>query len=319
MSSWRRDPRATAMTNPGPGRLFAVISRGLWVAAAIGAAGCLLASCATRGPAAGSGPANSGGSGRATPAAATSPASGLSWMLTRAALAQMITQPAVRAGLARSRVYQILQLGQRPLAVAGAVPVVTFSAVGGLHQAITGQRLPIGTRAVLYDPEAWSFTPHAEQVAPARAAQSALSLARAHGLRLIVAPALNLSTVRPGLSGPRWRQFLELDLAGQLAKVSDVIELQAQSLERSPRTYRAFVRAAAAQARQANPAVQVLAGLSTNPPGAMVTSRQLIAAIRATEGLVDGYWLNVPGRGPRCPTCDAPQPDNGRQVLRAVL
>jgi hypothetical protein len=281
-------------------------------------AGSILASCATLGSTAGPGPAGAAMPGQATSAAATPAHGGLTWMLTRAALAQMITQPAVRVRLARSPVYQILQPGQQPLTAAGAVPVVTFAAVAGLRQAVTGQQLPAGTRAVLYDPEAWSFTPHVEQVAPARAAQRALSLARAHGLRLIVAPALNLTTVQPGLSGPRWRQFLKLGLAGQLAKVSDVIELQAQSLERSTRTYAAFVRAAAAQARKANPAVQVLAGLSTNPPGAVVSSRQLIAAIRATKGLVDGYWLNIPGRGPRCPTCNAPRPDTGRQVLRDV-
>ena len=302
-----------------PGRRGAALSRELRLAAVMAAAGSVLASCAALGSTAGLGPATSAMPGRATPAAATPADGGLTWMLTRAALAQMIIQPAVRVRLGRSPVYQILQPGQQPLTVAGAVPVVTFAAVAGLRQAVTGQQLPAGTRAVLYDPEAWSFTPHAEQVAPARAAQHALSLARAHGLRLIVAPALNLTTVQPGLAGPRWRQFLKLGLAGQLARVSDVIELQAQSLERSTRTYAAFVRAAAAQARKANPAVQVLAGLSTNPPGAVVGSGQLIAAIRATERLVDGYWLNIPGRGPRCPACHAPRPDTGRQVLRDVL
>jgi hypothetical protein len=60
----------------------------------------------------------------------------------------------------------------------------------------------------------------------------------------------------------------------------------------------------------------VLAGLSTNPPGAAVDSQQLTAAIRATSRVVNGYWLNVPGRGPLCPTCNAPRPDIGSQVLR---
>jgi hypothetical protein len=301
------------MTWPRPARRPAARSREFRVAIAIGVAGCLLASCATRGSAAG--PASTAG----TPGTATPAAGGHTWMLTRAALAQLVTEPAVLAGLARSRVYEILQPGQQPLSAAGAVPVVTFSAVADLRQAVTGQQLPDGTRALLYDPEAWSFTPRAEQLAPAPAARRALSLARAHGLRLIVAPALNLTTVRPGLSGPRWQQFLDLGLAGQLARVADVIELQAQSLERSTRTYAAFVRAAAVQARKANPAVQVLAGLSTNPPGAAVSSRQLIAAIRATTGLVDGYWLNIPGQGPRCPTCNAPRPDIGREVLGSVM
>ena len=83
-----------------------------------------------------------------------------------------------------------------------------------------------------------------------------------------MAPALNLTTVSPAPgAGPRWRQFLRLGLAGAIAKVTDVLELQAQSLEWSPSTYAEFVRKAAAQARAANPRVAILAGLSTNPPG----------------------------------------------------
>jgi hypothetical protein len=308
MFSWAREGGA-AMTLPVAARLIV----------AVGALGCVLAGCATPTPAGGSPSPAQGMPGPATAAAATSVHGAPAWMLTRAALAQLVTEPAVRAGLARSRVYEILQPGQQPLAVAGARPVVTFPAVSELRQAVTGHQLPAGVGTLLYDPEAWAFTPHAEQIDPAGAARQALRVARAHGLKLIVAPALNLTTVRPGLTGPRWRQFLDLGLAGALAKVSDVIELQAQSLERSPGTYAAFVRAAAAQARKANPAVQVLAGLSTNPPGAVVSSQQLIAAIRATSGLVDGYWLNIPGRGPRCPTCNPPRPDIGRQVLRDVL
>jgi hypothetical protein len=302
-----------------PARLSATISRELRLAATLCTVGCMMAGCAAQGSAAGRTPPGPGMPGPSTPAAATSVDRGPTWMLTRAALAQMVIQPAVRAGLARSRVYEILRPGQQPLAVVGAVPVVTFSAVSALRQAVTGHQLPAGTPTLLYDPEAWAFTPRVEQRDPARAARQAERIARAHGLKLIVAPALNLTTVRPGLSGPRWQQFLQLGLAGAMAKVSDVIELQAQSLERSPATYAAFVRAAAAQARAANPAVQVLAGLSTNPPGAAVSSRQLSTAIRATRGMVDGYWLNIPGRGPRCPTCNRPRPDIGRQVLREVL
>jgi len=302
-----------------PARLLAAISRELRLAAAIGVVGCVLASCATQASATRATSPAPGMPGPSTPAAAISVDGGPIWMLARSALSQVVTQPAVRAGLARSRVYEILKPGQQPLAVAGAVPVVTFSAVSTLRQAVTGHELPAGTSALLYDPEAWAFTPRAEQTDPARAARQALRVARAHGLKLIVAPALNLTIVQPGLSGFRWQQFLHLGLAGAMARVSDVVELQAQSLERSTTTYAAFVRAAAAQARAANPAVQILAGLSTNPPGAAVSSRQLIAAIRATRGLVDGYWLNIPGRGPRCPTCNAPRPDIGRQVLRELL
>jgi hypothetical protein len=103
-----------------------------------------------------------------------------------------------------------------------------------------------------------------------------------------------------------------------MAKVADVVELQAQSLERDPGTYTSFLRAAAAQARAASPGVTVLAGLSTNPPGAAVAARQLTAAIQGTRGLVDGYWMNIPGQGSQCPGCNSPRPDLARAALRST-
>ena len=193
--------------------------------------------------------------------------------------------------------------------------MVTFSALGELEQAVSGGRLPRGTRAVLYDPEAWAFTPAAEQRNPAQAARRALHLAHAHGLRLIVAPALNLTTVRPA-SGPRWQQFLDLGLAGAMAKVADVIELQAQSLERDTSSYAAFVRAAARQARAANPQVTVLAGLSTNPPGTAVTSQQLTAVIRATSGWSAGTGSTSPAVAHAAPPVTPLAPTSPSRLLR---
>jgi hypothetical protein len=269
---------------------------------------CALAGCSAQ--AHGGAPASPGATGslRGRPA----------WMLTRAALSQLGADSVAAAVLERSRVYQILRSGQKPVTGLSTIPVASFPSVVELEKAVTGGQLPAGTRAVLYDPEAWAYTPAAEQRDPAQAARQALTVARAHGLQLIVTPALNLTTAQARSSGSRWRQFLDLGLAGSIAKTTDVIELQAQSLERDTATYSAFVRAAAAQARAANPQVTVLAGLSTNPPGAAVDSQQLISAIRATSRIVNGYWLNVPGRGPQCPTCNAPRPDIGIHVLRAL-
>jgi hypothetical protein len=98
-----------------------------------------------------------------------------------------------------------------------------------------------------------------------------------------------------------------------------VVELQAQSLERDTGTYTSFVHQATAQARAARPGVTVLAGLSSNPPGAPVTSQHLAGVIRATRSLVDGYWLNIPGPGSRCPTCSAPAPGVAQQALQAAI
>ena len=303
-----------------PARLMTTAARELCGAAVLTAVTCVLASCSASAPPRGHAPHPGTGPSGAFTRAALTPGGRPAWMMTRAALAQVASEPAVLAGLERSRVLEIVPTGQKPLAVAGSRPVVAFSSVAELDQAVSGGRLPAGTGALLYDPEAWSFTPRPEQLDPAAAARRARDTAHAHGLALIVAPALNLTTVRPhSAGGPRWRQFLRLGLAGSAAKVSDVLELQAQSLERDTSTYATFVREAAAQARAANPRVAILAGLSTNPPGAQVTSEQLTAAIQATRAIVDGYWLNIPGPGPRCPTCNSSRPDVGRAALRGVL
>jgi hypothetical protein len=243
----------------------------------------------------------------------------LIWLLTRWALAQVAAAPAVAGRLRGARVCQLLGAGQDPLPGLGAVPVLTAGSVARLQDAITSDQLPNGTHAMLYDPEAWTFTPAAEQREPALATARAAALAHRHGLLLFVAPALSLTNVLAPGKVPRWRCFLDLGLAAALARDADLIELQAQSLERDTATYAEFVRAAAEQARAANPRVSVLAGLSTNPPGAPVSGRQLAAAVQATRGLVDGYWLNIPRPGKHCPTCNPPQPRLGAELLHATL
>ena len=156
---------------------------------------------------------------------------------------QLLADPGVRAELQAAQVYEILQPGQQPLSGFAAKPVVTFASAALLEDAVNSGQIPAGTYGVLYDPEAWSFTPAAEQRDPVLAATQAAAAAHGHGLRLIVTPALNLTTVlQPAGTQPRWRQFLDLNLAGDLARVADVIELQAQSLERDSGTYAASSR-----------------------------------------------------------------------------
>jgi hypothetical protein len=248
------------------------------------------------------------------------PAGTPSWLLARQALAQVTADQAIAAGLAKTRVYELVQPGQQPLALAGSLPAVVFSSAAELVGAVRRGGLPARTQAVLYDPEAWSFTPLAEQSDPVSAAAAAAAAAHAAGLQLIVAPALNLTTVlAPGSRTPRSQLFLELGLAERLARHADVLEFQAQSLERDTGQYSSFVAAAARQARQVSPRIGLLAGVSTNPPGAEVDSSQLVAAIQAGRDHVDGFWLNIPGPGPRCPTCNPIRPDVGITALLAVL
>jgi hypothetical protein len=269
------------------------------------------------------------GSGRSSaPPAASSPsgsaASGPAWLVTRSALAQLIADPSVRQRLASAQVYEILQPGQQLLSGVQARAVVTFASAATLVEAVRSGQVPPDAYGVLYDPEAWAFTPADEQRDPVAAASQAAQAAHSKGLKLVVTPALNLTTVLgsgsgSGRSGPRWRQFLDLRLIAHLAQVADVVELQAQSLERDTATYTSFVRQAAAQARAARAGVTVLAGLSSNPPGPPVTSQHLADVIRTTRSLVDGYWLNIPGQGARCPNCSAPAPGVAQQALQAAI
>ena len=247
------------------------------------------------------------------------PSDNPAWLLTRSALSRLALEPAVKARLHASRVFEILQPGQSPVAQVPAEPVVIFESATALEAAVNRGEIAARTYGVLYDPEAWRLTPLAEQQGPVRAAAAAATAAHAHGLRFIVAPALNLTTVLASSSrGPRWRQFLSLNLVGRLARIADILELQAQSLERETAAYTAFVRAATSQALAANPRIIVLAGLSTNPPGPPVESHYLAAAIGATRFIVDGYWLNIPGHGPRCPTCNTSAPEIAVRALQAL-
>src|SRR5262249_2736068 len=112
--------------------------------------------------------------------------------------------------------------------------------------------------------------------------------------------------------------YLRLGIAADAARYADVFDIQAQRAERSTELYTTFVRQAAAQAREANPKVVVLAGISTNPNGQHVTADDLLRAIAATRDVVDGYWLNIPRPGPHCPRCNDYRPDIAIDVLHRL-
>lgn len=241
------------------------------------------------------------------------------WLVTRQALSELIGDPVARAKLLREQIYEILRPGQRPLAGVPAALVVVFPSATALEQAVSADQIPDGTYGVLYDPEAWPFTPADEQRHPVEAAAQAAKVAHAHGLHLIVAPALDLTKVLGKRSSEaRWRQFLDLNILAGMARVADVVELQSQSLERSTSIYATFVREAISQIRAARQATRVLAGLSSNPEGAPVGSSELTSAAHAVQSVVEGFWINVPRPGARCPKCNPARPDIAIKVVRAT-
>ena len=95
---------------------------------------------------------------------------------------------------------------------------------------------------------------------------------RAHGLLFLTAPGVDLVTVlAPENRTTPYDAYLRLGIAADAARYADVVDIQAQGSERDTTFYANFVVQAAAQARQANPNVLVLAGISTNPSGQQVT------------------------------------------------
>jgi hypothetical protein len=160
-----------------------------------------------------------------------------------------------------------------------------------------------GFTAVMYDPEDWHATPHPERLDPVAFFGRFSTVARDHGWTAIVTPHPNLTLVRAAgchAAGDEsiYDAFLRCDLIGAAAAHADVVEVQAQGLQGDPAAYRAFVLAAATQARAANPSVQVVAGLTT---GQVATAEQMYAAWDSVRDIVDGYYLSIGGND-RVPT-----------------
>jgi hypothetical protein len=197
--------------------------------------------------------------------------------------------------------------------------VAAFPSYGAIQQAFSTGAIPPGVRAILYDNERWKFTPAEEQRHPARFMHSAADLVHSHHLLFITAPAVTIVREMPGdTRAPPYVRYLRLQMAANAARFADVYDIQAQGSERNVARYATFVTHAAAQARQANPRVMVLAGISTNPNGQHVTAEDILAAVNATRSIVDGYWLNIPRPSDYCPHCNDFRPDIAIDVLRRV-
>lgn len=194
--------------------------------------------------------------------------------------------------------------------------------------ALAGAELQPGADWLLYDAEGWAFTPPAEREDPPTAFRSFCRLVGSvGGARSICAPALTLVEGLPapsGRSGSPWERYLAAGWPAVVGAVADGYVIQAQRLQRLRRLdeFAAFVAAAAQQARSAAASgrtLLVLAGLSTAGSGEPPRLDDLLDATARTAGVVDGYWLNVPRRGPACPSCpEAPPVELAFTLLREL-
>jgi Cellulase (glycosyl hydrolase family 5) len=188
------------------------------------------------------------------------------------------------------------------LGLQNAVPTATFTNEASLAAAINTNTLPPGTVAVQYAPSSPS-TPRNQLTDPTNAFMQAGLVAHAHGLLLIGAPSLNVvHAIAPHLKAiERTSKFLQARVAAAAARYSDVYVIQAQTLERTPSRFSAFVRQTAAQAVNAHRSVEVLteirSGAGPNGPTTPMLERDLSGAGSA----VSGYELIDPTSADRTP------------------
>jgi hypothetical protein len=212
--------------------------------------------------------------------------------------------------------FMIGKLSQEPYASWKAIATISIKSF-----ADTGHCCKEGIGAVLYDPEAWEFTPVDEQQHPGDYACKIASLVHAQHRILIAAPATDLVGKWPDLArrtGDRYDHFVQSGVAASMARCADVYEIQAQGAEAESSRFRSYVEAIRKQVRAQNPKIIVLAGISTNPNGRTVSADQVYSSVRAVLPLVDGFWLNIPAGGAFCPQCGQPQPAVAAQLLSRI-
>ena len=216
--------------------------------------------------------------------------------------------------------YLIVHSGKAKVdaAIPKATRVERFTSYATLQAAVSQGSLMPGVSALMYDNEAWSFTPPSEQSNPMQYAAQAETLAHQHHLKIIFAPAANLAELGAAANGAmdKYGNYLAQHLATG-SRVSDVFDIQSQQAEGTPQ-FASFVDQAVGQARDANPGAILMAGIGPNPGGRTVTSTQVLDALQSVRTQVSGFWLNLPAGTPECPQCGRVQPQVAVQVLKSL-
>jgi hypothetical protein len=253
---------------------------------------------------------------------ATMPSGSRTWLMTSQALSEMSVVGDPAASLGGSTLLEIVGQAESTFATVPATSVRSFRSVVALMQWLSSTSTTGQVKAVLYDPEFWPFTPALEQQDPGNYARQFVQAARQHALIPVLAPGMDLSKVLAPAASSDASGYLQVQLPAEMAQALaggvGYVVIQSQSLERSPAEYLSVVQAAVAQIAKQSSQIQVLAGLSTNPPGGPVTAGELLSDVHLTGGLVAGYWLNVPVAGPSCPGCGPTNPGLGLQVLASA-
>ena len=126
--------------------------------------------------------------------------------------------------------------GPRPLSRLGTRPrpVLSYTSYAQFKSNIQSGAIRYPYHWVMYDPEHWYKTPVSEQQSPARYMTLFGQLAHAHGLKVILAPSLDLASVtgsvlpaKAGETANQW--YLRVNIAGKAAAASDIYLFQDES------------------------------------------------------------------------------------------
>jgi len=219
------------------------------------------------------------------------------WILAASQFAAVVDQPDVPKLMGGGSIYEPVSPQQQPSTLLPVTPTLVVHSETLLTQLVADHQVPSNIRAVLYDNERFADTPLTEQHEPLAFDGQVAQLATTEQWTSIC------DLVQPD------RLFAGQRTPAQEVPPCTVIGLNTvQQSERQPAIYAALVAKAVATIRAIHAKAIVLAGLSANPRGEPVTATELAEDIRATHGLVQGYWLNVPAPGVGCPACGLPNP-----------
>lgn len=250
-------------------------------------------------------------------------AAGMVWMISTKALGLIASEPGgpklIEQFFDNPNTYVMAPSDQLSLVPAKAIATINFPSYAAMRAAFNAHQVDRRYGAVLYDCEAWDYTPLNEQKNPVYYNTLAAALAHGFKLKFIAAPATTLRKVLLPAIGPgKYPPFMATGIVGPIAAVADIFEIQAQGLLPQPDKYQALVTRAANVAVTANAKIVFLAGLSTGPSGRAVTARQLYNAVAATRQNVAGYWLNIPQQSGYCEKCSEARPDVAIGMLQRL-
>jgi hypothetical protein len=225
--------------------------------------------------------------------AATTPQT--SWLMGAGTLAGVVAlDPATASQLSTPTIYGAgASLTNNPIQSGYvATPVLSLTSYADFSSDIRNGLIRFPYKWVMYDPEKWDQTPVNEQQDPVRYMTLFAQLARAHGLKVIMAPAESLGyvtgSVIPRLTGEAITSWYVRTLAAPAGAASDLLDLQNESQTSNVWQYSWLFNNTAAKARAVNPDVLVFAEVSTLNG----TTQQMLAAAQSVSA--DGYYVAAP-------------------------